>query len=82
MPRHSRFLHLCLALLWAFPAMAEPPPEAGLKDGRWVWHPDRSFEEVTLARSAFTADWRLCVAGECRELPQGERGQTLIRACP
>lgn len=26
MPRHSRFLHLCLALLWAFPAMAEPPP--------------------------------------------------------
>lgn len=75
-------LHLVRASVQGSGAGMEPPPEAVLKDGSWTWNPDRSFAEVALARSDFTADWRLCVEGECRELPQKEKGQTLIRACP
>ncbi len=59
----------------------EPPPEAVLRDGRWVWQPHMVMEEIVLARSDFTADWRLCVGGDCRELPK-EKGQTRLRACP
>lgn len=59
----------------------EPPPEAVLQDGRWVWHPAIATDEVVLARSEFTADWRLCVDGTCLDLPK-EKGQTRLRACP
>lgn len=59
----------------------EPPPDAVFKDGRYVWHPNIVKDEVLLARSDFTADWRLCVDGACRDLPK-EKGQTLLRACP
>ncbi len=59
----------------------EPPPDAVLKDGRWVWHPEMVLEEIVLARSDFTADWRLCVDGACRSLAK-EEGQTRLRACP
>jgi len=59
----------------------EPPPEAVLRDGRWVWHPQTAMDEIVLARSDFTADWRLCVEGMCRELGK-EKGQTRLRACP
>ncbi len=59
----------------------EPPLEAVLRGGRWVWHPDMVMEEIVLARSDFTDDWRLCVDGHCRDLPK-EKGQTRLRACP
>ncbi|WP_040476171.1 DUF1850 domain-containing protein [Paramagnetospirillum caucaseum] len=59
----------------------EPPPQAVLRDGRWVWNPGIVMEEIVLARSDFTADWRLCVAGRCRDLDK-EKGQTRLRACP
>jgi hypothetical protein len=59
----------------------EPPPEAVLQGGRWVWHPEIVMEEIVLARSDFTTDWRLCVDGDCRDLPK-EKGQTRFRACP
>ncbi|WP_096701532.1 DUF1850 domain-containing protein [Magnetospirillum sp. 15-1] len=59
----------------------EPPPQAVLRNGRWVWHPGMAMEEIVLARSDFTADWRLCVGGTCRPLEKQE-GQTRLRACP
>lgn len=59
----------------------EPPPEAVLRDGRWVWYPGIMMDEIVLARSDFTADWRLCVDGVCGDLPK-EKGQTRLRACP
>ncbi|KIL97028.1 DUF1850 domain-containing protein [Paramagnetospirillum magnetotacticum MS-1] len=58
----------------------EPPPEAVLKGGRWVWHPNIVMEEIVLARSDFTADWRLCVDTVCRDLRKDD-GQTRLRAC-
>ena len=45
----------------------EPGDDARLEDGWWVWHPERpAAEEVHLARSGATADWRLCVEETCR----------------
>jgi hypothetical protein len=59
----------------------EPPPEAVLKGGRWVWHPNIVQDEIVLARSDFTSDWRLCVEDACLDLAK-EEGQTRLRACP
>lgn len=54
----------------------EPPPEAHLENGFWRWRPAVPPQpEVILRRSGATADWRICVAGICREagayLPTG-----------
>lgn len=59
----------------------EPPPEAVLRDGRWTWRPGIVMDEIVLARSDFTSDWRLCVDGVCGDLKK-EEGQTRLRACP
>ena len=60
----------------------EPPPEAVLKDGRWVWRPGIVLTRLVLARSDYTADWRLCADGHCRPLPDKASGQTTLVACP
>jgi hypothetical protein len=63
----------------------EPPPEAVFAAGRWVWHPRVVRRELVLARSGFTADWRLCIDGTCRPLetllPEKD-GQATLVACP
>lgn len=47
----------------------EPPADARLSDGWWVWRPDLPpLERIVLAASSFTADHTLCVGGECRPL--------------
>lgn len=47
----------------------EPPPEAKLVTGVWRWKPTLPPQEsVILRRSGATADWRLCLAGRCREM--------------
>ncbi|ARJ64591.1 hypothetical protein WV31_02310 [Magnetospirillum sp. ME-1] len=74
-------LHLHQASVMGSGAGMEPPPEAVLRNGRWVWHPGIAQDEIVLARSDFTADWRLCVDGVCGELHK-EKGQTRLRACP
>jgi hypothetical protein len=74
-------LVLDLASVAGSGAGMEPPPEAVLKNGRWVWHPGMVLDEIVLARSDFTSDWRLCVDGVCRDLEK-EGGQTRLRACP
>jgi hypothetical protein len=47
----------------------EPPPEARFTGGAWAWHPKVPPQrEVVLRRSGATADWRICIAGECRAM--------------
>ncbi len=47
----------------------EPGPNAKF-DGRWWrWKPEmKPLKEVILRRSGATADWSICVRGECREM--------------
>lgn len=47
----------------------EPPPEARLVSGVWAWKPGLPpLAEVILRRSGATADWRICIAGQCRPM--------------
>jgi hypothetical protein len=47
----------------------EPPPEARLVDGAWRWRPGLPpLPELVLRRSGATADWRVCVRGDCRAM--------------
>jgi hypothetical protein len=59
----------------------EPPPQAVFLNGRYTWWPGTVVEELVLARSDFTRDWRFCVEGECRALPAAENGVTRLSAC-
>lgn len=59
---------------------------AVLKDGGWQWRPKVPRQpEIILRRSGATADYRICIEGECRPLsallPAGADPVTL-RACP
>lgn len=47
----------------------EPPPEARLVNGVFVWKPKvPPQDEVVMRRSGATADWRVCIAGQCRPM--------------
>ncbi|MBN8960016.1 MAG: DUF1850 domain-containing protein [Rhizobiales bacterium] len=47
----------------------EPPPEARLVDGWFVWQPHRApMPEVVLGNSGMAGEWRLCADGKCRTL--------------
>ncbi len=47
----------------------EPPPEARLADGVWSWRPNLPPQaQVVMRRSGATADWRICIAGQCRPM--------------
>ncbi|WP_162937364.1 DUF1850 domain-containing protein [Indioceanicola profundi] len=47
----------------------EPPDDARLEDGWWVYTPGIGPQErVVLAASDFTADHILCAGGSCKEL--------------
>jgi hypothetical protein len=47
----------------------EPPPEARLVGGVWVWKPALPPQrEVIMRRSGATADWRVCISGQCRPM--------------
>ena len=47
----------------------EPPPEARLVNGAYVWKPKLGPQaEVVMRRSGATADWRVCIAGQCRPM--------------
>lgn len=66
------------------------PPESAVFDGKvWRYRPALPpMESVTLTRSSFTADYRLCQDGTCRTLtelvgPLGQEGETIrMFACP
>ncbi|WP_022708443.1 DUF1850 domain-containing protein [Paracoccus zeaxanthinifaciens] len=60
----------------------EPAPDAVLRDGAWWWEPDTPpVAQVLLGASGATGGgWRLCAAGECHDLPEGERPIRLWQA--
>lgn len=62
----------------------EPPPEAIRQGDRWVWSPHLVRDEIVLALSDVTADWRLCAQGHCRGLRALVPGETVarLRPCP
>ena len=63
----------------------EPPPQAIRRGDRWVWFPGTVKDEIVLARSGFTDDWRLCAGGACKPLGAwlGEGAEPArLRACP
>lgn len=64
----------------------EPPPDSVLADGAWHYRPaNRWLRELKLARSTFTADYRLCFDGRCRPLSHWlpiDAGVTTLRPCP
>jgi len=46
----------------------EPPPEARLEDGFYVWQPMIEQDALLLRRDPQAGDWRLCAAGRCDDL--------------
>ncbi|WP_445504632.1 DUF1850 domain-containing protein [Microvirga sp. G4-2] len=47
----------------------EPPPDARLVNGSYVWKPNLQPQaEVVMRRSGATADWRICIEGQCRPM--------------
>lgn len=47
----------------------EPPPEARLVNGSYAWKPTVPPQaEVVMRRSGATADWRICIEGQCRPM--------------
>lgn len=47
----------------------DPPPDARLVDGFWRWTPQLPVQsEIVMRRSGATADWRICIAGQCRPM--------------
>jgi hypothetical protein len=46
----------------------EPPAEARLDHGSYVWEPMTERSEIVLRRDPHAGDWRLCAAGRCDTL--------------
>jgi hypothetical protein len=43
----------------------EPPPEARLENGYYVWNPGIVRDEILLRREPHAGDWTLCAGGRC-----------------
>jgi len=54
----------------------EPPADARLVDGWWVWEPGVELSELRITLSAFTRDYDVCWQDRCESLA------TLARAAP
>jgi hypothetical protein len=61
----------------------EPPEGAVLKDGWWTYRPALPpVPSLVLAASGATGEgWRLCAAGECREIGVSAGAPATIAAC-
>jgi len=46
----------------------EPPPDARLEGGFYVWNPGIEREAILLRRDPHAGDWRLCAGGRCAAL--------------
>ena len=62
-------LHLSEARIRGSGAGMEPPDDARLVDGVYVYHPRQPwFDGLDLARSSYVEDYRLCIGGACRPM--------------
>jgi len=63
----------------------DPPPEATLVNGAWAWKPKvPPQQEVIMRRSGATADWRICIGGQCRPMEAyvpREADPIVMKAC-
>jgi hypothetical protein len=79
------WLFLSAARIRGSGAGMEPPPGAQLVDGAWIYRPaDPWRRSITLARSEFGEDYRLCVAGRCRPPARvlgGAAGPATLQPC-
>jgi hypothetical protein len=64
----------------------EPPPEARLVNGSYAWKPKVPPQsEVVMRRSGATADWRICIEGQCKPMEAyvlPEADPIVMKACP
>jgi hypothetical protein len=51
-------------------AGVDPPPQARLAGGFYVWRPKLALPQIVLRRDPHAGDWRLCAAGRCAPLGQ------------
>ena len=64
-------LELAQARVKGSGAGMEPPSDARLIDGWFVWQPQRApMPEVALGNSGAAGEWRLCSEGQCRSLSE------------
>jgi hypothetical protein len=63
----------------------EPPPEARVESGFYVWEPATPpMEQLILRRAGEAGDWRLCAAGRCASMAEwlgGEGDPVRLRSC-
>jgi hypothetical protein len=64
----------------------EPAPGAMLRNGAWVWRPDRPVDELRLTESSFVRDYELCAQSRCAPLarwigPLDAHGVVTIKPC-
>ena len=79
-------LRLVEASVAGFGAGMEPPADAVKRDGRWIWHPDRTLRELRLTWSSFTSDYELCAQSHCGSLrdwagPLDDGAIVVVRGC-
>ena len=81
---NSQGLELVEARVKGSGAGMEPPPDAHLVDGWWVYVPPLPpLPELRLAASGATiSPWRLCAAGHCRELGANAGVPVILKPCP
>lgn len=62
----------------------EPPPDARLEAGWWVYAPRvAALPVLRLAASGATGTgWRLCADGDCRQIGAEPGAPVLLRPCP
>ena len=78
-------LHAKAARVKGSAAGMEPPPDAVLKNGWYVYLPTQRFPSVLrLSRSEFVPDYELCMKGACRPLSHwlpSDGAVTQLTAC-
>ena len=79
------WLYLSQARVRGSGAGMDPPADARLVAGAWVYRPaDPWRRELVLARSTFVRDYELCAAGRCRSLSAWipvRAGATTVAPC-
>jgi hypothetical protein len=64
----------------------DPPPEARLEGGFYIWQPNTPpLPEIVLRRAAQAGDWRLCTPARCAILGKwlgAEADPVRLTACP
>lgn len=76
-------LHLVEARVKGSGAGMEPPPDAWLIQGWWIYQPKLAPQRsIALAASGATgAGWTLCANGKCRELGKEAGAPLVLSAC-